>query len=763
MLKKISCNQTRNGFSLLEVMIVGGLLTIVGLAITSVITNSTKAQKRLEQKSSQISIAGYIQGILQNPEICRRAFCQTASAACASGGTNCCTGNDVWGAEAGDLRTSAGAYPTVATVPGLINLASIQLSTGANHQVIQRCDSGAGFLCNNNPAAYNALTNVPPSTPPLGAPVIGTPGFFVYGLRIANLTYMGLAGADHVTMGEIVLQYSQDAKISSGGKLQDSVMRVLFSANGTGQMTACKTGASDSLWSKSPVNAANIFYNIGNVGIGNDDPQFDLDIQKSNFWSQLRVHTTSVTPGHSGALILSRDRGVAVQPQSGDTLGVLAFRGVSAVNNPAMILATATENHSGAAAGTSLIFSTTPNTTIATTERMRISENGNVGIGTTPESSLHIQTATTSNLKVRSSGAVGAGRSIIQVLRGFPETGWDFSTNISLANEELTIRELTAGVATTRLSILPGGNVGIGTTTPQARLEINNGAVRLNAGVAPASDAATVGIAFEDNGDTGLFMTNYASAATGDLNLFNNAIARLTVQGTNVGISNIAPGRSLDVTGTFRADAGGGSIEIDVAANLVTVATPSQFNGQVTVGTAGTPQNFAQTGNQNITGNITTTGVFTAGAVGITHTITGAVLHTGGAGADLVGDTLNRIRDYLTITAVSDARLKDDIQKIESVSEQLNQINSYRYIMRKDPTQKKHIGFIAQELLEIFPELVSEGESGYLNVNYMGMVPLLLQGFKESQTRIQDLESENEHLKLQISQILERVENLEKF
>ena len=45
--------------------------------------------------------------------------------------------------------------------------------------------------------------------------------------------------------------------------------------------------------------------------------------------------------------------------------------------------------------------------------------------------------------------------------------------------------------------------------------------------------------------------------------------------------------------------------------------------------------------------------------------------------------------------------------------------------------QKTHFGFIAQELREVFPNLVFEDDIGWLAINYTGMIPLLLQGMKD--------------------------------
>lgn len=55
--------------------------------------------------------------------------------------------------------------------------------------------------------------------------------------------------------------------------------------------------------------------------------------------------------------------------------------------------------------------------------------------------------------------------------------------------------------------------------------------------------------------------------------------------------------------------------------------------------------------------------------------------------------------------------------------------------------QKKHYGLIAQELREIYPDLVYEDGNGYLSVDYVGIIPLLIQVIKEQNTRIETLEA----------------------
>ena len=55
--------------------------------------------------------------------------------------------------------------------------------------------------------------------------------------------------------------------------------------------------------------------------------------------------------------------------------------------------------------------------------------------------------------------------------------------------------------------------------------------------------------------------------------------------------------------------------------------------------------------------------------------------------------------------------------------------------------KRTHYGMIAQEVKEVLPELVSEDAAGYLSVNYIELIPLLIQAVKEQQSQIQELQN----------------------
>jgi hypothetical protein len=55
---------------------------------------------------------------------------------------------------------------------------------------------------------------------------------------------------------------------------------------------------------------------------------------------------------------------------------------------------------------------------------------------------------------------------------------------------------------------------------------------------------------------------------------------------------------------------------------------------------------------------------------------------------------------------------------------------------------KDHIGFIAQEIQKVFPELVYSDKKGVLSLNYDGMIPVLLEAIKEQQSTIEGMKND---------------------
>lgn len=64
---------------------------------------------------------------------------------------------------------------------------------------------------------------------------------------------------------------------------------------------------------------------------------------------------------------------------------------------------------------------------------------------------------------------------------------------------------------------------------------------------------------------------------------------------------------------------------------------------------------------------------------------------------------------------------------------------AYYYENKRKLAEKTHFGFIAQELQQIYPELVYEQDNGYLAINYVELIPVLVQSIKELNAKVEEL------------------------
>ena len=57
--------------------------------------------------------------------------------------------------------------------------------------------------------------------------------------------------------------------------------------------------------------------------------------------------------------------------------------------------------------------------------------------------------------------------------------------------------------------------------------------------------------------------------------------------------------------------------------------------------------------------------------------------------------------------------------------------------------ESERYGFLAQNVQEIFPELVHTDNNGYMSVDYIGLIPILVQSIKELRAELAELKGEN--------------------
>jgi hypothetical protein len=105
----------------------------------------------------------------------------------------------------------------------------------------------------------------------------------------------------------------------------------------------------------------------------------------------------------------------------------------------------------------------------------------------------------------------------------------------------------------------------------------------------------------------------------------------------------------------------------------------------------------------------------------------------------------------------SDRRLKRNIRSLQSTLDKVSQLNPSKYSYIRTGSDTETIGFIAQEVEEVFPELVStaEGKDGQeiKGVNYSGMSVIAIKAIQEQQTIIDNQEMRISELETQIAEI----------
>ena len=80
-------------------------------------------------------------------------------------------------------------------------------------------------------------------------------------------------------------------------------------------------------------------------------------------------------------------------------------------------------------------------------------------------------------------------------------------------------------------------------------------------------------------------------------------------------------------------------------------------------------------------------------------------------------------------TNASDARWKKDVDDLSPGLETIMALKpkSFTWIA----SGRKDLGFIAQDVLPILPELVTEDFDGYLGLNYLGMIPVIVRAIQQ--------------------------------
>ena len=99
------------------------------------------------------------------------------------------------------------------------------------------------------------------------------------------------------------------------------------------------------------------------------------------------------------------------------------------------------------------------------------------------------------------------------------------------------------------------------------------------------------------------------------------------------------------------------------------------------------------------------------------------------AGVSISPDNTGFFTSKGTITNISDSRVKKDLRKIENALEKINKINGYIY--QRTDTGKIESGLIAQEVLEIIPEVINKNKDDFYSIAYGNMMGIIVEAIKE--------------------------------
>jgi hypothetical protein len=96
-----------------------------------------------------------------------------------------------------------------------------------------------------------------------------------------------------------------------------------------------------------------------------------------------------------------------------------------------------------------------------------------------------------------------------------------------------------------------------------------------------------------------------------------------------------------------------------------------------------------------------------------------------------------------TYTAASDERLKTNIKPMTSVLDKISQLKPSTYQFKRDKNGKEYNGLIAQEVMKVFPSLVShytnkDRKVDVYTMDYSGFGVIAIKGIQELQTQVKE-------------------------
>jgi hypothetical protein len=399
----------------------------------------------------------------------------------------------------------------------------------------------------------------------------------------------------------------------------------------------------------------------GNVGIGTTTPSYRLDVQAfSNGAAEIMRLYNPVADSNPHLRIENDARHYSIQTVGArsdnfEIMDSTAGSGASAVRlaiNTSGNVGIGTTSpyaklslHANNGETNTTLFNIASSTATATTTHFAVINTGNVGIGTSnPSAKLHVEgsSGTPPSLNAETAAIFtrygsGGSNNYLSIMSGNTGNAGIFlgdsdSQAVGQIIYSNTLNSLGfATNASTALTITSSGNVGIGTTTPAAKLQVKGETY------------------FGDVGTAGTFrLYDSSSTGTGSYINFANSLGRLTITGGNGSASseNTVAIQATTIPGTDETYA------LGTAANRwasLRIGTGNAiFDGSVGVGTTSPYASLSVAGHTGVVANI-----FTATSTTATSTF------AGGLSIETSGFVYDRSTNSVGIGTASPSRTLD--------------------------------------------------------------------------------------------------------